>query len=193
MKVIENYTTALENSDESLLKEVFAPQVHIEIPAGASLDHPGKTASYIMSQVARTAPGIKCILTADAGNNWYFLGFEGQIDGQSFRRSIKCTSTKMARSINSLSTCAPSRRPKSLRKSSVKDFSLRNRKQCRNRKGGKLFLELQSSSEAHGPVARARPWPSGFTKLRKGVATPTLNLWTSKTSTCHSLTSRCRR
>jgi hypothetical protein len=35
-----------------------------------------------MSQVARTAPGIKSILTADAGNNWYFLGFEGQIEGQ---------------------------------------------------------------------------------------------------------------
>lgn len=35
-----------------------------------------------MSQVAKTAPGIKCILRAGAGNNWYFLGFEGQIDGQ---------------------------------------------------------------------------------------------------------------
>jgi hypothetical protein len=82
MKVIENYKRAIENSDETLLNEVFAPQVRIEVPAGASLDHPGKTASYIMSQVARTAPGIKSILTADAGNNWYFLGFEGQIDGQ---------------------------------------------------------------------------------------------------------------
>jgi hypothetical protein len=82
MKVIENYKRAIENSDETLLNEVFAPQVRIEVPAGASLDHPGKTASYIMSQVARTAPGIKCILTADAGNNWYFLGFEGQIEGQ---------------------------------------------------------------------------------------------------------------
>src|SRR3977135_4298079 len=80
--VIENYKRAIENSDETLLNEVFAPQVRIEIPAGASLDHLGKTASYIMRQVARTAPGIKCILTADAGNNWYFLGFEGQIEGQ---------------------------------------------------------------------------------------------------------------
>ena len=35
-----------------------------------------------MSQVAKTAPGIKSILTADAGNNWCFLGFEGQIEGQ---------------------------------------------------------------------------------------------------------------
>jgi len=35
-----------------------------------------------MSQVAKTAPGITCTLTADAGNNWYFLGFEGQIEGQ---------------------------------------------------------------------------------------------------------------
>ena len=69
MKVIENYKTALENSDESSFKAVFAPQVRIEIPAGASLDHPANTASFIMSQVAKTAPGIKCILTADAGNN----------------------------------------------------------------------------------------------------------------------------
>jgi hypothetical protein len=82
MKVIETYKTALENSDAGLLKEVFAPQVRIEIPAGASLDHPVDIASFIMSQVAKTAPGIKCILTADAGNDWYFLGFEGQIEGQ---------------------------------------------------------------------------------------------------------------
>ena len=82
MKVIENYRKALENSDESLLKEVFAPQVRIEIPDGAGLNQQVNTASYIMSQVAKTAPGIKCILTADAGDNWYFLGFEGQVEGQ---------------------------------------------------------------------------------------------------------------
>jgi len=39
-------------------------------------------AAYIFGQVAKTAPGIKCVLTADAGNNWYLLGFEGQIEGQ---------------------------------------------------------------------------------------------------------------
>src|SRR5712692_3232045 len=82
MRVIESYKRAIENSDENSLKEVFAPQVRIEIPAGASLDQPANTASYLMSQVAKTAPGIKCILTADAGNDWYFLGFEGQIEGQ---------------------------------------------------------------------------------------------------------------
>jgi hypothetical protein len=82
MKVIENYKRAIENSDEHLLKEVFAPQVRVEIPAGPSADHPANTASYIFSQVAKTAPGIKCTLTADAGNNWYFLGFEGQLEGQ---------------------------------------------------------------------------------------------------------------
>jgi len=82
MKVIENYKAALENSDENLLREVFAPQVRVEIPAGATLNHPVNTASYMMSQVAKTAPGIRCTLTADAGNNWYFLGFEGQIEGQ---------------------------------------------------------------------------------------------------------------
>jgi hypothetical protein len=82
MKVIENYEKAIENSGESLLKEVFAPQVRIEIPAGASDDHPVNTASYVLSQVAKPAPGIKRILSADAGNNWYFLGFEGQLEGQ---------------------------------------------------------------------------------------------------------------
>jgi hypothetical protein len=82
MRVIENYKRAIENSDEGLLKEVCAPQVRIEIPAGASADHPVNKASYILSQVAKTAPGIACILTAEAGNNWYFLGFEGQIEGQ---------------------------------------------------------------------------------------------------------------
>src|SRR5712675_545974 len=82
MKVIENYKRAIENSDENLLKEVFAPQVHVEVPAGPSVNHPVNTAAFILSQVAKTAPGIKSILTADAGNNWYLLGFEGQIEGQ---------------------------------------------------------------------------------------------------------------
>lgn len=82
MKVIENYKKAIENSDEDLFKEVFAPHVRVEIPAGASVNHPVNTASYIMSQVAKAAPGIKCSLTADAGSNWHFLGFEGQIEGQ---------------------------------------------------------------------------------------------------------------
>ena len=82
MKVIENYKWAIENSDDNLLKEVFAPQVRVEVPAGPSVNHPANTASYILSQVAKTAPGIKCTLTADAGNSWYFLGFEGQIEGQ---------------------------------------------------------------------------------------------------------------
>ena len=82
MKVVENYGRAVENSDENLLKEVFAPQVRLEVPAGPSVDHPASRAAHILSQVAKTAPGIKCILTADAGNNWYFLAFEGQIEGQ---------------------------------------------------------------------------------------------------------------
>ena len=82
MKVIEDYKRAIENSDEDLFKEIFAPQVRVEIPAGASFNHPVNSASHMMSQVAKTAPGIKCTLTAEAGNNWYFLGFEGQIEGQ---------------------------------------------------------------------------------------------------------------
>ena len=82
MKVIESYKKAIESSDENLLKEVFAPRVRIEIPAGASVEYPRNTASHIMSQVAKTAPGIKNVLTAEAGNGWYLLGFEGQLEGQ---------------------------------------------------------------------------------------------------------------
>ena len=82
MEVIENYRRAIESSDEDLLEEVFAPQVLFETPAGARDNYPVNTTSHIMSQVATTAPGIRCVLTADAGNNWHFVGFEGQIDGQ---------------------------------------------------------------------------------------------------------------
>ena len=82
MEAIENYRRAIENSDEDLLEEVFAPQVLFETPAGARDNYPVNTTSHIMSQVAKTAPGIRCVLTADAGNNWHFVGFEGQIDGQ---------------------------------------------------------------------------------------------------------------
>ena len=82
MKVIENYKRAIENSDENLLKEVFAPQVRVEVPAGPSADHPVNTAAFILSQVAKTAPGIRSTFTAGAGNNWYFLGFEGQLEGE---------------------------------------------------------------------------------------------------------------
>jgi hypothetical protein len=82
MKVIEDYKTAIENSDENLFKEVFAPQVRIEIPSGGGADYPANTASYILSQVAQTAPGIRCFLTADAGDSWHLLAFEGRIEGQ---------------------------------------------------------------------------------------------------------------
>ena len=82
MKAIESYKRAVETSDEHLLQQIFAPQVHVEIPNGASANHLANTASYILSQVAKTAPGIRCTLTADAGSNWYFLGFEGEIEGQ---------------------------------------------------------------------------------------------------------------
>ena len=82
MKVLENYKRAIENSDLDLLREVFAPQVHVEVPAGQSVDHPANTAAFILSQVAKTAPGIKCIFTADAGNDWHLLGFEDQLEGE---------------------------------------------------------------------------------------------------------------
>ena len=36
----------------------------------------------MLTQIAKTASGVKYALTADAGNNWYFLGFECQIENQ---------------------------------------------------------------------------------------------------------------
>src|SRR5438067_13053553 len=62
MKVIEDYGRAIENSDEYLFKHVFAPQVCVEIPAGTIFDQPANAAAYQLSQVARTAPGIKLYL-----------------------------------------------------------------------------------------------------------------------------------
>ncbi len=85
MKVVENYKSAIENSDENLLKELFAPQVLLEVPAGPTVNHSANTASYIMSQVAKAAPGIKCTLMAITGNSWYFLAFEGRLEGQKFQ------------------------------------------------------------------------------------------------------------
>ena len=82
MQVIENYKRAIENSEENLFKGGFAPEVRLEIPAGASADHPANVVSHILSQVAKTAPGIKCTLTADAENNWHLLVFEGQLEGE---------------------------------------------------------------------------------------------------------------
>jgi hypothetical protein len=82
LKVIENYEAAIENGDENLLKEVFAPQVRFEIPTGESSNYAVETASHIMSQVAKVLPGIKNRLTADAGNDWHLLAFESQIEGQ---------------------------------------------------------------------------------------------------------------
>ena len=45
-------------------------------------DYPANIAAHILSQVAQTAPGIICTLTADAGNNWYLLVFEGELEGE---------------------------------------------------------------------------------------------------------------
>ena len=82
MKIIENYGRAIETSDEYLFKQVFAPQVRVEIPAGAIFDQPANAAAYQLSQVAKTAPGLRCSSTADAGNDWHLLVFEGELEGQ---------------------------------------------------------------------------------------------------------------
>jgi hypothetical protein len=82
MKVVDNYKKAIENGDEALLKKVFAPQVRFDSPSGESSLRPVDTASHVMSQVAKVVPGIRNILTADAGSNSYLLAFEGEIEGQ---------------------------------------------------------------------------------------------------------------
>ena len=82
MKVVDNYKKAIENGDEALLKEVFAPQVRFDPPSGERSLHPVDAASHIMSQVAKVVPGIKNILTADAGSNSYLLAFAAEIEGQ---------------------------------------------------------------------------------------------------------------
>src|SRR3954470_16844763 len=58
-----------------------------------------------------------------------FLALTARSRARSFRQSIRYTSTTMARSINLLSTCVLFRRLRSLRKSSCKDFNLRDRNQ----------------------------------------------------------------
>ena len=128
MKVIENYKTAIENSEENLFKGVFAPEVRLEIPAGASADHPATTISHILSQVAKTAPGIKCTLRLTPRTIGTCLSLRASSRGKSFRRSIRCTSTKMARSITSLYICVPSRWPRGLPRPSCKDFRPRQRR-----------------------------------------------------------------
>ena len=49
MKVIENYRRAIENSDANLFKEVFAPQISVEIPAGAIFDQRERSSLSIES------------------------------------------------------------------------------------------------------------------------------------------------
>ena len=64
------------------LNGFLPPQVRVEIPAGAIFDQPANAASFQLSQVAKTAPGIKCTLSADGGNNWHLLAFEGALEGE---------------------------------------------------------------------------------------------------------------
>src|ERR1700694_4908408 len=82
MKVVDNYKKAIENGDEALLKQVFAPQVRFDPPSGETSLRSVDAASHVMSQVAKVVPGIKNVLTADAGSNSYLLTFEAEIEGQ---------------------------------------------------------------------------------------------------------------
>jgi len=85
MKVIERYRRAVENSDEDMLKEVFAAQVRVEVPSGPGVTYPVNTAALILSQVAKTAPGIKGIFSAYAGDGLHILGFEGRLEGETLQ------------------------------------------------------------------------------------------------------------
>ena len=58
MKVIENYRRAIENSDANLFKEVFAPQISVEIPAGAIFDQPADAAAYQLARWPRRLPEL---------------------------------------------------------------------------------------------------------------------------------------
>jgi hypothetical protein len=69
MTVIEKYKRAIENSDEESLRQVFAPEVRVEVPAGASGDYPVNTAAHMLSQVAETAPGITCLLKQERASS----------------------------------------------------------------------------------------------------------------------------
>jgi hypothetical protein len=82
MKVVDNYKKAIETGDEALLKEVFAPEVRFDPPSGERSLHPVDAASHIMSQVVKVVPGIKNILTADAGSHSCLLAFEAEIEGE---------------------------------------------------------------------------------------------------------------
>jgi len=82
MKVVDNYKRAIESGDEALLKEVFAPQVRFDPPSGESSVRPADIAAHTMSQVAKVVPGIRNILTADAGSNSYLLSFEAEIQSE---------------------------------------------------------------------------------------------------------------
>jgi hypothetical protein len=82
MNGVDNYKRAIECGDEALLREVFAPQVRFDPPSGESSLHPADVASHIMGQIAKVVPGIRNILTADAGSSSYLLSFEAEIQGE---------------------------------------------------------------------------------------------------------------
>src|ERR1700736_3969591 len=81
MKIVDNYKKAIEKGGEALMKGVFAAQVRFDPPSGEGSLHPVDAASHIMSQVVKVVPGIKNILTANAGSNSYLLAYEGEIEG----------------------------------------------------------------------------------------------------------------
>src|SRR3989442_14304222 len=120
-----------------------------------------------------------------------FLALRARSRASSFRRLIRCTSTKMARSINSLSTCVPSRRPRSLRKSSCKDFSLRGRRGLRRRSGegaGSLYRHAGRAQlrQADRPSGRLAP-------RRRGTSRERNCLWMAVLHKCRPLIAETAR
>jgi hypothetical protein len=59
MKIVDNYKKAIENGDEALLKEVFAPQVRFDTPSGESSLRPVDTASQCHESGGQSGPRSK--------------------------------------------------------------------------------------------------------------------------------------
>jgi hypothetical protein len=79
--------------------------------------------------VAKTALGIKCILTADAGYNWHFLGFEGEIEGQKLQAVDQVHLNKDGTIDQLIIYMRPISAAQKFTEGIIEDFSLRGRKQ----------------------------------------------------------------
>jgi len=59
MKVIESYGRAIENSDENLFKELFAPQVRLEIPGWSNVQSSSERSIFSAESGGQNRPWNK--------------------------------------------------------------------------------------------------------------------------------------